>query len=151
MNKNLVAMVAVALLAGPLAAQAIPMRLDATSQNSSFSNFFVEFEDTGDQLLQFNEVTAFSGVTLGTSFNDILVTVAEIPGFATFSGGGAFFPAWAFGRSPEGGLIFPNVSILPSQWSYSMSTTSVPEPGTLAMFVLGLVGLGFARRRRATN
>ena len=35
--------------------------------------------------------------------------------------------------------------------SSTCSATSVPEPGTLAFFGLGLVGLGFARRRRATN
>lgn len=31
----------------------------------------------------------------------------------------------------------------------SLSKTDVPEPATLAMFGLGLIGLGFARRRQA--
>jgi hypothetical protein len=85
MKKNLLVMAALALLAGPMAAQAIPMRLDATSQNSNFSNFFVEFDDTGDHLLQFNEVTVFSGITFTSSgrLYSILLAVPEIPGFAT--------------------------------------------------------------------
>lgn len=33
----------------------------------------------------------------------------------------------------------------------SLNKTDVPEPATLAMFGLGLIGLGFARRRQARN
>jgi hypothetical protein len=34
---------------------------------------------------------------------------------------------------------------------YGTASTTVAEPGTLALFGLGLVGLGFARRRRITS
>lgn len=35
--------------------------------------------------------------------------------------------------------------------SFTPKPVSVPEPGTLALFGLGIMGLGFARRRRATR
>ena len=64
MKKNLLAMVAVALLAGPMAAKAIPMRFEQTTNTSTVvGSWFADFNDTGDGLFSLDELTAFSGVT----------------------------------------------------------------------------------------
>ena len=148
MNKKLLAMVAVALLAGPMAAQAIPMRLDATTHDPTMSSWYVEFNDTGNHLFSLNELTFFSGMicTGGCSsvldvvhFNQI-VNVPPITNYTTGIGN-----SWVF--RGEG----VQLSTGTFSWSYSITSVSVPEPGTLALFGLGLAGLGFVRLRRATN
>jgi len=46
-------------------------------------------------------------------------------------------------------LIEPSVGVDNRAFAlFSPSRTSVPEPGVLGLFAVGLVGLGFARRRR---
>ncbi len=43
------------------------------------------------------------------------------------------------------GMAFDNVTFQPFVRS---ELNGIPEPGTLALFALGLAGLGFARRKR---
>ena len=55
---------------------------------------------------------------------------------------------------PGGGFDYPDLTYssqairVTASTDFVTSTTSVPEPGTLALFGLGLAGLGFARRRK---
>jgi PEP-CTERM motif-containing protein len=70
--------------------------------------------------------------------------------YACTSSGGA---APDFDGLGSGGLAFTDaqragLAYGPVQWS--VRSTAVPEPGTIALFGLGLTGLAFVRRRRTT-
>jgi len=71
--------------------------------------------------------------------------------YACTSSGGS---APDFDAVGSGGLAFTDaqhagLAYGPVQWSVRGAGTAVPEPGTLALFGLGILGLGFVRRRRA--
>ena len=95
------------------------------------------------------------------TFTDGLLTNWQIGGtyspaicgflrYACTSSGGS---APDFDALGSGGLAFTDaqragLAYGPVQWS--VRSTAVPEPGTIALFGLGCAGLAFVRRRRAT-
>ena len=85
MKHKILGLLAVGLFAVASTANAIPLRLDATSVGASgFSSFFVIFEDTGDELLQLEEATQFSGTIdpLDGTLYDLLFGVPNIADMA---------------------------------------------------------------------
>jgi hypothetical protein len=97
MKSRIFGLLAVGLL-GANTANASPLRLDATSTDLDHTDFFVVFDDAGDQLLQVEEVTSFSGVTIlseATTFS-VLLGVPTIADVSSLSGFCPLADRWCF-------------------------------------------------------
>jgi hypothetical protein len=137
----------VGLFAASVNANAVPLRLDAASLETAFSSFSVIFDDTGDGLLQRDEITQFSGTIDSSdgSLYSLLVGVPTITDISTISGFCPLADRWCF-VSPEIGLL---VAVSIDSFAYAISPGPVPEPGTFALLGLGLLGIRPVRRRSA--
>jgi hypothetical protein len=89
---------------------------------------------------------ALSGNTSGTGFaSEITLTRNDIAPLLT-TGLNTLYINLSDGGGPSGLLFSTTITTVGS----TPGTPSIPEPGTLALFGLGLAGLVLARRRKAT-
>jgi hypothetical protein len=142
-------------LAATQAAIAGLVEIDATAENVGVvtaTDFSLVYDDiSADGLLQLDELVSFSGFSLAGSgvdgFYTQIIGTPDIAGISVLSGTVIGVPGanWNFLQADGSGGC-----CVSSLWSYEESAAgaSAPEPATLALLGLGLLGAGFARSRR---
>ncbi len=117
-----------------------------------FGDSFIElgFSSQGGDGWLFNDtILVFSGLDWNESgfITDVMLVGGSISEADLLRG--LSFTANSVTLDLDGVILFDNTPVrIDLETQHSPTSVAVPEPGTLALFGLGLAGLGFARRTR---
>ncbi len=144
MRKLALTLIAAGLLTCLSTGNAATLRLDAVSLDPGVNDFDVLFDDTGDGLLQYEEIISSSGLTFEDgSFWPRLFGVPNLEGVSTIGGPCVEESAWCF-LNAEGDF---SVSVSDDTFTYAISPVAADEPLMVPLLVIGL-GIALLRSRR---